>query len=118
MLFTLSPLMTGFLIKITQDGSKKNHRIRIKANLLSFYYVKKNEHFAGFIDIFLISDSGYLNHGTAGSANYYKFVRFAQKYHIFMGKAWANIDNQAMATDYRRKHGIILRIKKSRICRN
>jgi hypothetical protein len=37
-LFTFSPLMTGFPIKITQDRSKKNHRIRIKANLLSFCY--------------------------------------------------------------------------------
>jgi hypothetical protein len=69
--------------------------------------LEKNEHFAGFIDIFLISDSGYLNHGTAGSANYDKFAKFAQKYHIFMGKLWAKIDNRIAATDRKGKHGCL-----------
>jgi hypothetical protein len=30
-----------------------------------------------------------------------KYAKFAQKYHIFMGKAWVKIANRAAATDCR-----------------
>jgi hypothetical protein len=56
-----------------------------------------------------------LAYGTEGKLK--KIHEFALKYHIFKGKPWTKINNQAAAADYRRNHGNIARVKKPLFCR-